>query len=171
MNSMYGTRGFTYQLACFDGDGREAWVEEWDNLIPTAGLDFLAQVPFGGASPISNFYVGLFDKNYIPQDSAASADLPLVIGEFVGYEEAARPQWARQYNSGTHSNASGPAVFTVSPGVTRTLYGGFVCSAEAKGGNSGLVVSVGRFDNPREVYPDQRLELTVSIAFVAVSAT
>jgi len=167
MKSEYSTRGFVYKLRCRRA-GKTAWEETVGNLIPAAGLAFLAQAPFGAVTAIGSFHLGLFSENYIPQDTAVSADLPLVIGEFTGYAETSRPLWDRVYTDGTHTNVAAPAEMTVTAAGSRTIYGAFVNSSAAKGSNNGLLLSVGRFDNPRPVITGDILDLTVYIALVAV---
>lgn len=168
MFSIYGTRGVHHDLTCISPTGEVRWREREFNLLPTAAINFLAQAPFGGASPINTFYLGLFDNNYVPAPEVVSSDLPLVVGEFQGYQEAQRPEWVRSYGGNTHENFASPGVFTVTATTPRTIYGGFLCSSAAKGGNSGLLLSIARYENPRPVSAGDRLEYRAALAFVSV---
>lgn len=165
MGGFMGTRGFVWDVEHY----REGvLIDQFSqfNLIPKVGRDFLALAPFGGASAIPDFYVGLFDGNYLPAPEAVAADLPLVIGEFVGYSEAQRPSWDRDYDDGTHTNIASRAEFTAT--VSRTLYGLFMCSSAVKGSNNGILLSVMRFQNPRPVIAGDQLRASASIAYVPI---
>jgi hypothetical protein len=163
-------KGFTHQIEIVDREtGRVKYTSPPAfNLIPDVGRDFLAQAPFGAVSPISDFYIGLFDGNYVPSSAATSADLPSVIGEFVAYTQGARPLWVRSYEDGTHDNEDNRAVF--SPTTDRIIRGVFMCSSSAKGGNTGLLLSVFRLDDPRPATPADDIRVLTSITYVPITA-
>ena len=109
----------------------------------------MAAALFGDIAPIGSFYVGLFENNYLPVAGALSSDLPATIGEFTGYSEGTRPVWSRVNTNGLITNVANRAAFTVT--TAKRLYGGFLVSASDKAGVTGLLLSVARFDTPRDV--------------------
>lgn len=146
-----------------DGVIVDRWFEK--NLIPQDGLDQLSLAIFGDTTPIGTWYVGLFENNYLPAPGADAADLPGVIGEFVGYSEATRPLWQRIYDgAGTHTNEANRAAFTITQ--DRRLYGGFLVSASNKGGNTGLLLSVARFTTPRDVQAGMTFRVRATLSLV-----
>lgn len=126
-------------------------VDSWEqvNIVPLAGVNYMAAALFGDVAPIGTFYVGLFENNYLPVPAALSSDLPATIGEFTGYSEGTRPIWNRVNTNGLITNIASRAAFTVT--ASKRLYGGFLVSSSEKAGVSGLLLSVARFDTPRDV--------------------
>lgn len=144
-----GEVGVQYHYELVDRHG--AVIDSWEdhNLVPLVGLNQITNAAFGDVSPIGTFYMGLFSNNYLPVMGATAADLPSVVGEFVGYSQATRPIWNRVSNDGVQSNAASRAEFTVS--ANARLYGGFLVSDATKGGGTGVLLSVARFSSPRDV--------------------
>ncbi|MCP1616949.1 hypothetical protein FBY21_1548 [Pseudomonas sp. SLBN-26] len=157
------TFGFVYHFELME-EGR--LVSEWyeHNLVPLAGLNYMAQAMFGDTSPIGTFYVGLFENNYLPASGALASDLPGVIGEFVGYSEAVRPLWNRVNTNGLITNAASRAVFTSNQ--NKRLYGGFLVSSSEKGGNTGMLLSVARFNSPKDVEAGQVLRVRAELSLI-----
>lgn len=155
---------FEYEFELLqDGQVVDHWVET--NLIPQDGLDQLAMAMFGDTAPISAFYVGLFENNYLPAAGVKAQDLPGVVGEFVGYSEATRPLWNRIYDgAGAHTNEASRAAFTITQ--DRRVYGGFLVSASDKGGNTGLLLSVARFTSPRDLQAGMTFRVRASLSLV-----
>lgn len=155
--------GFKYHI---DVELDGVVVDSWPivNLVPTAAINHMAAALFGDVAPIGTFYVGLFENNYLPVAGALSSDLPSTIGEFVGYSEAARPIWARVNTDGLITNVASRAAFTVT--TAKRLYGGFLCSSSEKGGGSGLLLSVARFDSPKDVEPGMVLRVRAELSLV-----
>lgn len=162
--------GFSYDVQIVDkSTGQIKDTIVGCNLIPAAGLTFLIQSPFGGATAINSFFVGLFDNDYVPTAGVVSTDLPSVVGEFTGYSETTRPTWSRVFNgTSAQDNAAARAVFT--PTVARRIYGCFIVSAADKGGNTGLLLSVLRFPSPRDVTVGEELRVLAGLTYVAANA-
>lgn len=146
-------------------------VDQWDvrNLVPLAGINYMADVMFGDTTPIGTMYVGLFSNNYIPSAGALASDLPSTIGEFVGYSETTRPVWSRINTNGSISNEVTRAAFTCN--ASARLYGGFICSSNTKGGGGGLLLSVARFPSPRDVEAGMVLRVRAELALIATNVT
>lgn len=155
--------GFVFHFELLE-EGR--LVSEWyeHNLVPLAGLNYMAQAMFGDTSPIGTFYVGLFENNYLPVSSALASDLPSSIGEFVGYSETARPLWSRVNTNGLISNAANRALFTSTQ--NKRIYGGFLVSNAEKGGNTGMLLSVARFSSPKDVEAGQVLRVRAELSLI-----
>lgn len=155
--------GFVYHFE-LEKDG--VVIDEWEmhNIVPLAGLNYMGQAMFGDIAPITTFYLGLFENNYLPAPEATAADLPSVIGEFTGYSEATRPIWQRVHTNGVHTNEANRAAFTVT--TAKRLYGGFLVSSSAKAGATGTLLSVTRFDSPKDVEPDMVLRVRGSLSLI-----
>lgn len=157
--------GFRHELQLFDrATGELVHSEVKHNRIPQAGLDFLAQAPFGDVAPITNFYCGLFKNNFLATAGTTAADIPSVMGEFLDYSEPNRPLWDRQYNDGTYDNLGSKAVFT--PTKEATVYGSFIVSNQTKGANTGLLLSVVRFSTAKQLSPELEAKLVCGITYV-----
>lgn len=155
--------GFDYWMDVYvDGVVVDSWP--YTNLVPKAGIDYMAGALFGDVAPIGTFYLGLYENNYLPVAGALASDLPSTIGEFVGYSEAARPIWSRVTANGLITNAASRAAFTVTS--AKRLHGGFLCSVSEKGGGGGLLLSVARFDSPKDVEPGMVLRVRGELSLV-----
>lgn len=156
---------FVHQLQTQNKNGD--WINEGPpvcNLVPDAGIDFLIGAPFGDASPIANFYCGLFVNNYVPTSSTAPVDIPSGLGEFTQYSELARPEWNKVYDDdGTYTNDASPAVFT--PTADATVYGSFIVSSSTKSSTSGLLLSVARFDTTKALTIGNAARLKTSLTY------
>lgn len=160
-----GVRGFRYQCALTDADGNVVSAWEDHNLIPQVGLDLLVRAPFGDAQPVANFYMGLMRNNTLPTSASTAADIPGLLGEFVQYGEANRPLWDKIYNGAAgYTNQQAPAKFTFH--VDQTLYGAFLVSDDNKGGNVGTLLSVVRFNSPRQISAGLTLNVTASLIYL-----
>lgn len=165
MSDAIKSSGFKYRFVLRNKDGSIA--DEWEacNLIPQDGLTFLLQSPFGASAPISTFFAGLFRGNVLPSSGLKATDIPSNLVEFVGYSQAARPLWNRVFDGiGTQDNAASKAEFACT--ADATLYGSFLVSDDAKGGGSGLLLSVVRFPSPKPVTAGQTLQLIAGITYI-----
>lgn len=155
--------GFTYTIDLVkDGKVIETSVEH--NLIPQQGVDHISSLIRGaGATPISSWYIGLFEGNYIPDSSVTAADLQTTVGESQAYDETDRLAWVNAYDgTALISNASAVAEFTMSS--TKTIYGAFIVSNATKGGTSGLLLSIARFSTAKQVEDGTILRVTAGLS-------
>jgi hypothetical protein len=140
-----------------------------NNLIPQVGIDHIAGLLRGLATPISNWYIGLFAGNYVPTMATTSADLPTTAGESVAYSETTRPAWVHAYDGVNDiSNNLSRAEFTFTS--DQRLYGGFVVSSEAKGTGTGVLLSIVRFPSPVDVVAGSTLRVLAGTVLVSVDA-
>lgn len=151
MSSILGT-GLKYGLYVRNAAGQ--WVQDGPpmcNLMPQESVDHVAGLIRGsGATPISTWYMGLFENNYVPTSAVTAADLPGVVGECLAYDEVTRPSWDHQYDDvSIIDNTLSLATFTFN--ATKRVYGAFIVSSSTKGGNTGLILSIARFTTPRDL--------------------
>lgn len=169
LNDALLKRGFAYHGELIGPDGQVLESRIDLNLIPTAGLDFLAGLIMGNGALQANFYVGLMASNTVPSKAMTAADLPAL--EASTYSETARPVWNKAYTSasGSIDNLGNRAAFTFPSslsGSTR-IYGGFLVSTSAKGGNTGTLLSIARFSSPYDVPAGSTFNLGVSLTLVS----
>jgi len=140
-----------------------------NNLIPQVGIDHLAGLIRGLATPISDWYIGLFAGNYVPTSATTSADLPVAAGESVAYDSPTRPSWVHQYDGVNDiSNDQNRAEFTFTN--AQRLYGGFIVSSAAKGNGAGVLLSIVRFPSPVDVTAGSTLRVLAGTVLVSIDA-
>lgn len=165
--SLLGLAGFVYTTEHFRG-GKLLQARRHCNLIPQVGINHVAGLIRGSTSLISNWYVGLFEGNYVPSSSTTSADLPGNAIEFVGYDEVTRPAWTHVYDdTSVISNTASRAVFTVNE--AKTVYGGFIVSSSAKGGNTGVLLSIARFSTADSLEIGDEYRIAAGLTIVPTS--
>lgn len=131
-------------------DGEVIQVGEDHNLIPQVGINYLAGLIRGTGAPISPWYVGVFEGNFVPAMSTTAADLPGNAVECVAYNEASRPVWNNSYDGlQTISSLATRADFTMN--AAKRLYGAFIVSTDAKGSPGGVLLSIARFAAPYDL--------------------
>jgi len=156
---------FTHHFELLNPDGSLARAWEVPNLIPQVGVDYIAKAIFGDTAAIGTFYMGLYQGNYTPTPPTTAADLPVNAQEFLQYSEATRPLWNRTYDGvGAISNINNRAEFTCTQNAR--LYGGFLVSSNVKGGSTGLLLSIARFDTPADVTAGQTLRAYSTINLI-----
>lgn len=162
----HGKWGFRYQWEYSEGGILIESGPPVCNLIPQAGVDHLRGLLRGTATPISNWYLGLFSGNYVPGDmGVTAADLPVNVGEFTAYEGASRLDWEHADEGVSEvGNSSNRAEFIFTG--SGTVRGGFLISSSTKGGNTGLLMSIVRFPNPRPVEPGGILRVLAGVVFI-----
>jgi len=169
MSTILGT-GLVYRVELVDKDGVVIDAEVVHNIMPQQSVDHIASmIRGGGATPISSWYIGVFESNYVPDASVTAADLQTNVGESQAYDEAARQPWANAYDGvGFIGNAGAPAEFTMN--ASKTIYGAFLVSNATKGGTSGILLSVARFSTPKTVEAGTTLRITAGLTLTPTSA-
>lgn len=165
MKSALVLSGFEYACEVVDASGRVVDRSVEHNLIPQVGIDHIVGLIRGSGSPISSWYVGLFEGNYVPSAAVTAADLQTNVLESQTYDEAARPAWVHAYDgTGVIDNLANRAVFTFN--AAKTIYGAFLISSSTKGGSTGLLFSIARFASPKTVEPGGEFRLTSGITLI-----
>jgi hypothetical protein len=158
--------GLRYVCEVIAPDGIVLQRGEHTNLIPQVGVDYLAGLFMGISVPVTDWYVGIYEANYVPVRSVKSSDLPGTVGESTAYTQSERPSWNKEYDGvGKLTSINGRAEFTFT--ADKTLYGGFVVSQPAKGGNSGVLLSITRFPTPYTVPAGSTFRLYQEVNVVA----
>lgn len=146
-------------------DGQDVVVlstEVVSNLIPTEGLNYILGAALTGVTPLTSWFIGLFEGNYTPVSGVTAASFPADATESTAYDESTRVAWVPgAIASGVVSNSASKAVFTMN--ASKTIYGLAQSSANAKSATSGKIVSVARFGSPKAVVDDDILNVTSTI--------
>ena len=167
MNSELPLLGFVYDIEHWR-DGVCLSKRRETNLIPQAGINHVAGLIRGSTSTISNWYVGLFEGNYVPLSSTTSADLPSNALEFTGYDEATRPAWTHAYDgTSVIANTASRAVFTIT--AEKTIYGGFIVSNSAKSNGTGVLLSMARFSTADVVRVGDEYRVAAGVTLIPTS--
>lgn len=158
--------GFTYVCEILSPAGDLLDSFEVGNLIPQEAIDYVASTLDGSGSVLPAWYVGLFKNDYTPVAGSTAAQLPTTVGEFVNYDEAARPAWSGVYDNASRlDNSASVAEFTLAQDVT--LYGAFLVSDATKGGGAGTLLSIARFPSPKQLETGSVFKIRAGIDIVA----
>lgn len=141
-------KGFEYRLSARLPGGPEIDLGIERNLVPQEGVDFWASLFLGsGATPNANWYMGLFEGNYVPTKNTKAADLPGLVGECVAYSQVARPQWLGVYDGESVIRNITKTIFTMT--ADKTINGAFIVSSSTKASGGGVLVSIAPFASPK----------------------
>lgn len=161
-------RGLTYDIEIVDADGNVLLRAQEHNMLPQVGVDHVANLILGSVAPISAWFVGVYEGNFLPTSQTKAADLPGSAQESTAYSQTARRPWNATYDgSQLITNVNSRAEFTFP--VAKRLYGGFLISEDAKGGNTGVLLSIARFQNPYDVPANSTFRLTASLTLLPAS--
>jgi hypothetical protein len=151
-----------YRVVCRDALGRVKWIEEFPNIVMTAGKNKLldATLKTGLTSPA--WFIGLVDdagfSAYAAADTMASH---AGWAENDDYDEATREAWTPgTISAGSVDNSASPAVFTIS--ATVTIRGCFMADESTKAGSTGTLYGAGDFSAARAVVDNDTLTVTVT---------
>lgn len=147
---------FRYRVECVGADGRVKWVEEFSNLVTTAGKNDLMTKYFKGSTYTAAWYLGLKGTG-----SAAVGD---TLASHAGWSEVNPYSGNRPaITFGTASGGSLAASSAVSYSITgsATVAGAFIASANT--GTSGTLYSAGDFTAARSVVSGDTLNVTPTV--------
>lgn len=155
---------FTYTFSRFDAQGRLAEVDQFTNLIPTLGRDYMLDVLFGAGTRLPGFFVGLIGAaGYTPAATDTPAYLAVNAAEVVAYGTV-RPAFDGAINQGVWSNSLAPASMTFTAPVT--VYGGFLQSNSAFNSATGLLLSAAKAASPRTYAAGESLQVVTAISLL-----
>ena len=162
--SVLGT-GFRYDCEIITPSGEVELFTDF-NLLPQVSVNHIAGLLRGdGTVPVSSWFLGVFSGNYVPTSGVTSADLPVVVGEATGYSQATRPAWTNSYDAvATIDNLANKAIFTFT--AATTLYGAFIVSNSVKAGNTGVLLSIARFNTPKTMDIGTQFSVAAGITLV-----
>ena len=136
-------------------------IDEWedDNLVVNQGLNHILDVVFHGTTPVSPWYVGLFEGNYTPVAGLTAATVASAATECTAYDESVRQDYTEAAAaSQSITNSASRATFTFN--ATKTIYGAFLISDSTKSGTSGSLLAAARFSASKAVVDDDQLLVT-----------
>jgi hypothetical protein len=134
--------------------------------MPTEGANHMLNATLKGGAQVSTWYLGLYEGNYTPSVSDTAATFSSMATETSGYTATTRLAWAPgTVVAGVLDNSSARAEFTFN--APKTIYGGFMSSAPAKGATSGVLMSLVRFPSPRVLDTDSVLRVTAGITLTS----
>jgi len=148
---------FRYRVECVGADGRVKWVEEFTNLVTTAGKNDLMTKYFKGSGYTAAWYLGL--------KGAGSAAVGDTLASHAGWSEVNPYSGNRPaITFGTASGGSLAASAAVSYSITgsATVAGAFIASANT--GTSGTLYSAGDFSVARSVVSGDTLNVTPTVS-------
>lgn len=136
---------FRFVVEHHDDNGRLVWRRYADNVVTTAGKNYLINVAFRNSTQSAIWYVGLKGTG-----TAAASDTSASHAgwsEVTGYSEAVRQTLTLSAaSSGSSNNASSPSVFTINTSVT--ISGAFLIDSSTKGGATGTLYNAADFTSP-----------------------
>lgn len=151
-----------YRVECFDKDGNLKWVDEFDNLVTTAGLNKLLDATLKTGLTTPAWFVGLVDGASSPTYAAGDT-----MGSHAGwtestaYSNATRPAFTPgSISGGSVDNSASKAAFTIN--ATATIAGCFLADNSTKGGTTGTLYGEGNFAANRSVVSGDTLNVTVT---------
>lgn len=153
-----------YRVECRDGQGVLKWVEEFDNLVVTAGLNDSLDKHLKGSGYTAAWYVGITDGT--PEFNAADTMAGGHAGwtEVEAYDEATRQALTLgAVSAGSVDNSGSPAVFTIDTNST-VVGGAFIVNESTVGGDTGTLYGGGAFTAGDKTLDDNdTLSVTVTL--------
>lgn len=157
--------GFVWEGAVVGPDGRALQRGKTKNIIPQVGIDFLVSLIRGTGTPVSGWYVGVGENDYVPTPSITSAGLQSQVGESQAYSESDRPLWDNTYDGvSILTNLDSRAEFSFT--AAKRLHTGFLVANSTKGSAAGQLLSIARFQTPYDVPAGSTFRLGISITLL-----
>lgn len=157
----------TYDLECFDKDGKLKWRETIENLVVNVGLNEILDKFWKGSSYTAAHYVGLLDAATSPISIAAGDTDTVHAGwtEITAYSEGARQTLTLgTVSSQSVDNSASKASFSING--TANIEGAFISTDNTKGGSSpeGTLIAAGQFSGgAKSVSNGDTLNVTVTL--------
>ena len=159
-------RGFTFYEELLLPTGELVKGAPVHNKTPQEGVDFIASLLLGSGTPISSWYLFLFESNYVPTGSEKASDLPGVIGECTAYSQSSRPAFSGVYDgTSVIDNLANKGKFNFT--ANKTIYGAGIVSSGTKAGGGGLIISIARFPSPRVIAAGTEYSLGAAIPLLS----
>lgn len=157
--------GFVWEGEIVGPDGQVLQRGKTKNIIPQVGIDFLVSLIRGTGVPVSGWYVGVGEADYVPTSGITSAGLQSQVGESQAYSESERPLWDNTYDGvSIITNLDSRAEFSFT--TAKRLYTGFLVANSTKGSAAGQLLSIARFMTPYDVPAGSTFRLGVSITLL-----
>lgn len=141
--------GFNYVVEVVRG-GKVIDRESVHNLIPAEGLDHVMATVFKGGAQVPTWYLAIFEGNYTPTAGLTAAAFPATATECTAYTSGTRLEFVEgAVAAGSLDNSASKAEYTMN--ADKTVYGGVITSAAAKGATTGVLISAVRFATAKAV--------------------
>jgi hypothetical protein len=135
---------------------------EYDNnIFVNEGLNHVLGVTFSAVTPITTWYIGIFEANYTPLATDNAANIAANSTESTAYTEANRVTWAEGGEASQSITNSTTADFSIN--ATKTMYGAFLVSSSTKSGTSGTLAAASKFAASRSVVNLDTLSITYTL--------
>lgn len=152
--------GFIYEVDVVRR-GRIIQAERKHNLLPDQMAAHYNAVAFQGASQVLTWYLAPFEGNYTPQGNETGTTIAALATECTAYDESTRREWV-EAGGAALTNSASKAIFTMN--AEKTVYGGFLVSAPAKGATTGILASLVKFASPKQLEVGDLLRITAGMA-------
>jgi hypothetical protein len=151
-----------YLIECFDQDGNLKWMDEFDNLVTTAGLNDSLTKHFKGSAYTAAWYVGLTTGTPVFNAADTSAS-HAGWTESTAYSESVRQTLTLgTASAGSIDNSASKAVFSIN--ATATVGGAFVADLSTKSGATGVLYGGGAFSGGnRSLLSGDSLSITITL--------
>lgn len=144
-------------------------IDEWsfDNLVVNEGLNSNLSVYFNSGTPITTWFLGIFQGNYTPVSTDTASVIASNSTECSSYSGGVRPTWVNAApSSQSITNSASPATFTFTG--SQTIYGAFLISNSTINGTSGTLFAAARFGASKSVVSSDQLLLTYTFTASSV---
>lgn len=151
-----------YTVECFDKDGNLKWIDGFENIVVTAGLNALLGRTFDAVGSNVLWYVGLKGTGTVNAADIMSSHAGW--SDLACYSNANRPAWTKNGapSGGAMSNSSSKAVFNINGSAT--VYGCFLCDNSTNQGTTGTLYGAGDFSASRPVVSLDTLNVQVDLS-------
>lgn len=158
--------GFTFYVEVLDRHGRVGQREVVHNLIPQEGLDHTMGVVFKSATQVPTWYIALYEGNYTPVPGTKASTFPTDATECTAYSQSTRVEFNEgAVITGSVDNSANRAEFTFTQ--SKTVYGGVISSAAAKGATTGVLISAVRFSSPKVLETGDTLRVIAANSLIS----
>jgi len=156
MDEQLKAPAFRYRVECVGADGQVKWVEEFANLVTTAGKNDLLTKYFKGSTYTAAWYLGL--------KGTGTADAADTLASHAGWSEVNpyagnRPAITFGTASAGSLAASGATAYTITGSAT--VAGAFIATVNT--GTAGTLYSAGDFSASRSVVNGDTLNVTPTV--------
>lgn len=155
---------FEYTFIRLNAEGGEEEREQFGNIVPDNGRDYIMQSLFNNGTRSAGFFLGLIGAaGYTPQYSDTPTFLAANAAEIVDYG-ASRPAFTGVISAGSWDNSASPASFVFTKAVT--VYGGFLQSTSAFNAATGILLSTAKAPSPKPFAIGETLQVITSISLL-----
>lgn len=159
--------GNHYKFECHDKDGNLKWVEEFDNLVVTVGLNDSLNKHLKGSSYTAAWYIGLTaaSPTFAAGDTMASHS---GWTEVTAYSESVRQTLTLgTVAAGSCDNSASKVVFTINANST-AIGGAFMAASSTKSETASILYGGGAFaEGNRTLASGDTLTGTITCATTA----